>query len=122
MTTDEARETEAVRLIAEANFWGDLGNGSKYTDPDDEFGQFRITWVGDEVVQLTPTDRDTPDYLTRRFKVEVKVTDVTDGPCCDLHGVHCEPPSDLCCHDCPEGLHPFHPAGRRCVLDQDEGS
>lgn len=37
--------------------------------------------------------------------------------CCDLHGVHCEPPSELCCEVCTEGLHPKHPAGVRCVLD-----
>lgn len=37
--------------------------------------------------------------------------------CCDLHGVHCEPPSELCCDVCAEGRHPEHPVGVRCVLD-----
>jgi hypothetical protein len=37
--------------------------------------------------------------------------------CCDLHNVHCEPPSELCCGDCPEAAHPNHPPGTRCVLD-----
>lgn len=38
------------------------------------------------------------------------------APCCDLHGIHCEPPADLCCHDCPEATHPDHRPGERCVL------
>lgn len=36
--------------------------------------------------------------------------------CCDLHGVHCEPPGELCCRACTEGEHPEHPAGALCVL------
>ena len=36
--------------------------------------------------------------------------------CCDLHGIHCEPPGDLCCHDCTEVAHPDHRPGERCVL------
>jgi hypothetical protein len=36
--------------------------------------------------------------------------------CCDLHGVHCEPPSELCCQGCGEALHPEHAAGIFCVL------
>jgi len=37
--------------------------------------------------------------------------------CCDLHGQHCEPPSELCCRWCPEVLHPNHPVGVDCVMD-----
>ncbi len=44
------------------------------------------------------------------------------GPCCDLHGVHCEFPSELCCWRCDEashrGLFP-HADGTPCVLDRD---
>lgn len=40
----------------------------------------------------------------------------THYSCCDLHGVHCEPPAELCCHDCPEVRHPEHAAGVECVL------
>src|SRR5437879_2229004 len=40
----------------------------------------------------------------------------TTVPCCDLHNAHCEPPGDLCCHDCTEATHPEHPSGVRCVL------
>lgn len=38
--------------------------------------------------------------------------------CCDLHNVHCEPPSELCCEDCVEMYHPTHRLGTRCVLSQ----
>lgn len=42
-------------------------------------------------------------------------------PCCDLHGAKCEPPSELCCHDCTEAGHDSFPIrhadGSRCVLD-----
>lgn len=37
--------------------------------------------------------------------------------CCNMHNEHCEPPSELCCHSCPEADHPQHPAGVWCVLD-----
>lgn len=36
--------------------------------------------------------------------------------CCDLHGRHCEPPSELCCVDCTEVAHPEHWPGARCTL------
>lgn len=38
-------------------------------------------------------------------------------PCCDLHGVHCEPAADLCCERCTEARHPKHRAYIPCVLD-----
>lgn len=38
-------------------------------------------------------------------------------PCCDMHNHNCEPPSELCCEECTEGVHPNHPLGVRCVLD-----
>jgi len=42
-------------------------------------------------------------------------------PCCDSHNVHCEPPSELCCHGCTEAAHDAFPVrhadGSRCVLD-----
>jgi len=37
--------------------------------------------------------------------------------CCDLHGVNCEPPSELCCEYCTEANHPNHP-NVDCVLRQ----
>lgn len=44
--------------------------------------------------------------------------------CCDSHNQHCEPPSDLCCHGCPEAAHDTFPIrhadGSRCVLDRTE--
>ncbi|MCK9898137.1 hypothetical protein [Frankia sp. AgB32] len=40
----------------------------------------------------------------------------TRAACCDLHNQHCEPPSELCCHDCTEARHPQHPEGATCVL------
>jgi hypothetical protein len=46
--------------------------------------------------------------------------------CCDLHGVHCEPPGDLCCVHCTEAFHglpwwydhsrPIHSNGTPCVF------
>lgn len=40
--------------------------------------------------------------------------------CCDLHGPHCEPPSELCCHDCTEVTHDTFPIrhadGSACAL------
>lgn len=38
--------------------------------------------------------------------------------CCDLHNKLCEPPGDLCCEYCSEWLHPNHPFGVLCVLDE----
>lgn len=29
-------------------------------------------------------------------------------PCCDMHNRNCEPPSELCCHECTEVDHPGH--------------
>lgn len=42
-----------------------------------------------------------------------------DRPCCEFHNIHCEPPSELCCYRCTEARHPEHPAGIRCVLEQE---
>lgn len=42
-------------------------------------------------------------------------------PCCDLHGIHCEPPSELCCEECGEARHPDHEHGESCVLDEQAG-
>lgn len=36
--------------------------------------------------------------------------------CCDLHNRNCEPPSELCCGDCTEGVHPNHADGSTCVM------
>lgn len=41
----------------------------------------------------------------------------TRAACCDLHGTHCEPPSELCCEGCGEARHPEHPDGVHCVID-----
>lgn len=35
--------------------------------------------------------------------------------CCDLHGITCEPPSELCCRYCTEVNHPAH-QNVGCVL------
>lgn len=35
--------------------------------------------------------------------------------CCDMHNRHCEPPSELCCHECTEVDHPRHPEGIACT-------
>ena len=57
------------------------------------------------------------DYATRLEEV-LGVSGCTEPrACCDLHGIHCEPPSELCCHACTEAAHPEHPPGVRCVLD-----
>lgn len=32
-----------------------------------------------------------------------------DAACCDLHGRNCEPPSELCCHNCTEASHDTWP-------------
>jgi hypothetical protein len=36
------------------------------------------------------------------------------GPCCDLHGRNCEPPSELCCRHCTETAHPDHADESTC--------
>jgi hypothetical protein len=50
-------------------------------------------------------------YLRWRAKFDREV-------CCDLHSMRCEPPSELCCDDCPEVDHPSHRPGVQCVLDR----
>lgn len=44
-----------------------------------------------------------------------------DMPCCNLHNERCEPPGDLCCHDCTEASHDTFPIrhadGSTCVTD-----
>jgi hypothetical protein len=39
--------------------------------------------------------------------------------CCDMHNIHCEPPSELCCGRCTEVGHGIfgHTDGTACVLD-----
>lgn len=44
---------------------------------------------------------------------------VMRGLCCAMHNRHCEPPSELCCRDCSEVLHPVHLHGARCVWLED---
>jgi hypothetical protein len=46
---------------------------------------------------------------------------VTEHVCCDLHNAHCEPPGELCCHECTEAAHPDHPRGASCVLTPCDG-
>lgn len=47
------------------------------------------------------------------------------APCCDMHNVHCEPPSDLCCRRCTEAGHDTFPIrhadGAPCVLPGQPG-
>lgn len=38
--------------------------------------------------------------------------------CCDSHNHNCEPPSELCCHECPEARHAYHANPGLCVLTQ----
>ena len=56
--------------------------------------------------------------MLRRWAAEVRAGPPTDrtAVCCDLHGSHCEPPSELCCWQCTEAAHPEHPTGVACVL------
>lgn len=54
-----------------------------------------------------------PDWRNRLLTS----AEVDAMPCCTMHNTHCEPPGDLCCHDCDEAGHPDHPAGIACVLD-----
>lgn len=35
--------------------------------------------------------------------------------CCQWHNHNCEPPSELCCLQCPETAHPDHADGSTCV-------
>ena len=35
--------------------------------------------------------------------------------CCDLHNRNCEPPSELCCWQCTEAVHPAHRDGSECI-------
>lgn len=37
--------------------------------------------------------------------------------CCEWHSITCEPPSELCCEQCPEVAHPDHTDGSVCVRD-----
>ncbi len=69
----------------------------------------------------------TPDAVAMRActtpgRVQKVITRAHGGPCCDLHGVHCEAPSELCCWRCWEashvGLFP-HADGTPCVLDRE---
>jgi tRNA(Ile2) C34 agmatinyltransferase TiaS len=39
--------------------------------------------------------------------------------CCQFHNHNCEPPSELCCLQCPETAHPDHADGSTCVLLSD---
>jgi len=59
----------------------------------------------------------TPPEVARRL-----VARANGAPCCDLHGTHCEAPSELCCWRCWEaahvGLFP-HADGTPCVLEAD---
>lgn len=57
------------------------------------------------------------DRATLEFVVVPMLRAWADGLCCDLHNVHCETPSELCCIDCTEVDHPRHRPGQVCVLD-----
>jgi hypothetical protein len=37
------------------------------------------------------------------------------APCCGNHTGACEPPSELCCAQCPELTHPRHDPDQTCV-------
>lgn len=44
------------------------------------------------------------------------------GPCCDMHGRNCEPPSELCCRWCTEVTHPDHRDGTTCAVPDLSGN
>lgn len=74
----------------------------------------------------------TPDAVAMRARTTTDrarqiVARANGGPCCDMHNIHCEPPSELCCWRCTEASHDTFPIrhadGSRCVLlttDQEE--
>jgi hypothetical protein len=50
-------------------------------------------------------------YPIRIQRLKDRLADLLRGDldrCCDLHGRNCEPPCELCCHDCTESDHPRH--------------
>lgn len=77
---------------------------------------------------MAPQDPHRAELLFNTLKVGLAIARLrtqaerhTDGTtwratCCALHGIPCEPPADLCCHDCTEAVHPDHRPGERCVL------
>lgn len=87
----------------------------------DERGVWRWDSVGDgpSARNRSPQTADTPmvGASGRLGPVEAK-----SGPCCVDHNRHCEPPSELCCHSCPEIAHDMFPIrhgdGSPCVLDR----
>jgi hypothetical protein len=67
-------------------------------------------WPSEAAARTWVAEHDGWRVLQRRTWVPV------DGPaeCCDLHGRHCEPPSELCCRLCTEHDHPAHRDGSVC--------
>lgn len=56
------------------------------------------------------------------FRDLIAVRILAELPCCDVHTTTCEPPSELCCHQCTEIAHGWlgeHTDGSPCVLEQD---
>ena len=84
-------------------------------DESAPFG-FRLAWI--EVPAQTVAT-STVERMTLPDGRVVTMVEIRKWlPCCDLHGLSCEPPADLCCHDCAEVAHPEHQPGVRCVLDR----
>ena len=52
--------------------------------------------------------RDTATGRFVKFAHAYGEPDETCPNCCDLHNRNCEPPSELCCFDCTEAVHPDH--------------
>lgn len=50
--------------------------------------------------------------LARAGHVIAELRGLNVFPCCDMHGRHCEPPSELCCDQCTEAGHEFGDAWR----------
>lgn len=63
------------------------------------------------------TDRTVAPEMTVTLNRERPARAARVSPCCEFHNQNCEPPGDLCCHDCTEARHPVHPNGVTCVLE-----
>ena len=59
-------------------------------------------------VQLVTDPVMTALYIRRHPRPWGKIEFGRRLPCCDMHNRNCEPPSELCCHECTEVDHPGH--------------
>lgn len=86
-----------------------------YTDPGD--GRKECWRCGKLVFEAIHSCKGVPvtEAAMRRWRIRQGLE-----PCCGMHNEHCEPPSELCCHQCTEAAHDTFPIrhadGSRCVL------